>query len=119
MDMMHGSQAQLILDRLRTLSEDTGVTTSDLERMWLSETEERLSAATAALAADDLAEVARIVHSAAGTSGICGAVGLSASLTSVERLAMDGHMKDVREGLASAQEQFSGIVNALKAGLVR
>jgi HPt (histidine-containing phosphotransfer) domain-containing protein len=119
MNAMNDSQAQLVADRLRALSEDTGVAPADLERMWLLETEERLSAATEALAAGDLPGVARIVHSAAGTSGICGAVGLCASLTSVERLAEEGRNSEVREGLACVQAQFSGLVNALKAGLVR
>lgn len=119
METPHESEAQLLAHRLRVLSEDTGVAAADLERMWLSETSERLDAAADALAAGDLANVVRIVHSAAGTSGICGAAGLSASLTNVERLAADGRNGEVREGLASAQAQFVGLVNALKAGLAR
>jgi HPt (histidine-containing phosphotransfer) domain-containing protein len=113
------SPAALLARRLRLLSVDIGVPPAELAQMWLAETTERFAAAATALAAGDLAEVERIVHSAAGTSGICGASGLSASLTSVERLAAAGRAREVQEGLASALTAFTAIASALKGTVPR
>jgi HPt (histidine-containing phosphotransfer) domain-containing protein len=111
------ADARLVAERLAVLADDTGMAVSELQAMWLSETAERLALAVAALSAGDLSEVVRLVHSAAGTTGICGAAALATDLTSIEHLAAAGRAADARLALGSAQDEFHRLSSLLNGSL--
>ena len=67
------TDATLVAARLAALSDDTGMTVAELQDLWLSETADRLELAVNSLLAGDLSDPGRLVHGAAGTTGICGA----------------------------------------------
>ena len=67
--------------------------------MFLTEMGDRLELAVSALSAGDLPEAVRLVHGAAGTTGICGAAGLAEDLTSIEHLAAAGRADDAQKAL--------------------
>ncbi len=110
------ADARLVAVRLAHLSDDTGMTVSELQALWLTETADRLGLAVCALSAGDLSEVVRLVHSAAGTTGVCGAVALAEDLTSIEYLARAGRAADARRALGSAQTEFDRLAWLLHAG---
>jgi len=111
------ADAKLVAERLATLADDTGMTTGELQDMWLAETAERLELAVNALAAGDLSEVVRLVHSAAGTTGICGAAELAQDLTNLEHLAAAGRADDAQRALGSARVEFGLLTSVLHGGL--
>lgn len=102
--------------RLAHLSDDTGMTVSELQALWLTETADRLGLAVRALSANDLSEVVRLAHSAAGTTAVCGAVALAEDLTSIEHLAAAGRAADARRALGSAQAEFDRLAWLLHPG---
>lgn len=111
------ADARLVAERLAALADDTGMTVGELQAMWLSETAERLDLAVTALSAGDLAEVTRLIHSAAGTTGICGAAALARDLTGIEHLAAAGHAAEVQRALGSAQAEFHRLSSVLDGDL--
>lgn len=113
------AEARLVAERLAVLAADTGMTVSELQAMWLSETAERLDLAIAALSAGDLHEVVRLVHCAAGTTGICGAAALATDLTGIEHLAGAGRAADARLALALAQDDLDRLSSVLEGSLRR
>ena len=103
--------------RLAALSDDTGLTVAELQDLWLTETADRLELAVAALLAGDLSEAVRLVHGAAGTTGICGAAALAHDLTSIERLAAAGRAADAERALGLARDEFRLLTSVLDGGL--
>jgi HPt (histidine-containing phosphotransfer) domain-containing protein len=111
------ADARLVAARLAALADDTGMTVGELQAMWLSETAERLDLAVTALSAGDLTEVVRLVHSAAGTTGMCGAAALAQDLTSIEHLAGAGRAAEARQALGSARDEFHLLSSVLLGDL--
>ncbi|HET7218472.1 MAG TPA: Hpt domain-containing protein [Vicinamibacterales bacterium] len=85
----------------------------DLLDLWSEDTALQLAAASAAIAAGNLPEAARLVHSASGASGICGVASLAQELKLVESLAAQGKRGDAASALAHAQARFAGLSGAL------
>jgi hypothetical protein len=73
-----------------------------------------MAMAAVALASGECAEAARLAHSAAGTTGICGAATLAHDLTGIERLAAAGRADDARAALGSAQAEFRRLTTRLQ-----
>ena len=109
--------AKLVVERFLVLSEDTGMTTGELQEMFLSEMGDRLESAVSALSVGDLPEAVRLVHGAAGTTGICGAAGLAEALTSIEHMAAAGRADDARKALESATAEFHVLTMVLRGDL--
>ena len=63
-------ETQVARQKLSQLAEETGMTFEELVDLWSVETGSQLAAASAALAAGQLAEAARLVHSASGASAL-------------------------------------------------
>jgi HPt (histidine-containing phosphotransfer) domain-containing protein len=108
------ADAGLVADRLAALAEDTGLAIADLRDQWASQTADQIAMAAAALASGELAEVVRLVHSAAGTTGLCGAASLAHALTGIERLAAAGRAEDARTALGTAQAEFDRLTTVLR-----
>ena len=111
------ADAKLVAERLAALSDDTGLTVAELQELWLSETAERLELAVTALLTGDLSEAVRLVHAAAGTTGICGAAALAHDLTSIERLAAAGRAVDAQRALGLARDEFHHLTSVLHGSL--
>jgi HPt (histidine-containing phosphotransfer) domain-containing protein len=108
------TEARLVADRLAALAEDTGLAMADLRDQWVSQTADQLAMAGTALASGECAEAARLAHSAAGTTGLCGAASLAHDLTGIERLAAAGRTDDARAALGSAQDEFRRLTTVLR-----
>jgi HPt (histidine-containing phosphotransfer) domain-containing protein len=108
------ADAKLVSERFIALSEDTGMTIAELREMFLTEMGDRLELAVVALSAGDLPEAVRLVHGAAGTTGICGAAGLAQDLTTIEQLAAAGRGADAQRSLESAAAEFHLLTAALQ-----
>ena len=106
-------------ERFVALSDDTGMTRDELRDMFLTEMGDRLELAVSALSAGDLPEAVRLVHGAAGTTGICGAAGLAENLTNIEHLAAAGRSDDARTALALATAEFHLLTTVLQGDLQR
>jgi len=100
--------------RLSALAEESGMAFEELLRLWADDTALQLAAASAALAAGNLADAARLVHGASGASGICGISALAEQLKMVEQLAVQGRSSDAQKALASAQVRFACLSGALQ-----
>jgi hypothetical protein len=100
------AEAKLVVERLATLSADTGMSVAEIREMWLVETADRLERALAAASSGDLAEARRQVHSAAGSTGMCGADALATDLTTIENLAAAGNVEGTSAVLAQALADF-------------
>ncbi len=111
------ADAKLVAERFVVLSDDTGMTTGELQEMFLTEMGDRLESAVTAISVGDLPEAVRLVHGAAGTTGICGAAGLAEALTSIERLAAAGHADDAQKALELATADFHLLTTLLQGGL--
>lgn len=111
------ADARLVAERLAVLAEDTGMTVRELQELWLTETASCLELAVTALAAGHLPEAVRLVHGAAGTTGICGAAGLATDLTSIEHLAGTGRTGDAERALSAARAEFRLLTSVLHGGL--
>jgi HPt (histidine-containing phosphotransfer) domain-containing protein len=116
MTRLRTSDATLVTHRLAGLAEETGIAAGDLRDLWLTETAERLESADAALVSGDLLDAVRLVHGAAGTSGLCGATALAAQLTATERLAAAGDSFEFQRSLTSARQEFARLTCELKKG---
>jgi HPt (histidine-containing phosphotransfer) domain-containing protein len=103
--------------RLIVLAEESGLAFAELVALWADDTAQQLDAASAALAADNLPEAARLVHGASGASGICGVSTLADHLKIVETLAVQGRSNDARQALAQAQVRFACLSAALQNGI--
>jgi HPt (histidine-containing phosphotransfer) domain-containing protein len=111
------ADAKLVAERLAALADDTGITIAELQDLWLTETADRLELAVGALRCGNLSEAVRLVHSAAGTTGICGAAALAHDLTSIERLAAAGRAADAQRALGLARDEFHLLTSVLHGGL--
>jgi HPt (histidine-containing phosphotransfer) domain-containing protein len=112
-------EALVAKQRMSQLAEETGMPFEELVSLWAGETETQLASASAALAAGNLEEAARLVHSASGSSSICGVTTLAEELKSAEKLAAAGRGEDARQALANAHRRFTAISGALHNGLNR
>jgi HPt (histidine-containing phosphotransfer) domain-containing protein len=113
------ADATLVADRFVVLADDTGMSIGELQEMFLTEMGDRLETAVSALAAGALPEAVRLVHGAAGTTGICGAAGLAEDLTGIERLAGAGRAGDAQKALESATAEFHLLTSVLQRGIHR
>lgn len=113
------ADAKLVAERFVALSDDTGMTKDELREMFLTEMGDRLELAVSALSAGDLLEAKRLVHGAAGTTGICGAAGLAENLTSIEHLVAAGRSDDARKALGLATAEFHLLTTVLQGDLQR
>jgi putative Ca2+/H+ antiporter (TMEM165/GDT1 family) len=113
------ADAKLVGERFVILSDDTGMTIGALQEMFLVEMGDRLDLAVSALSAGDLPEAVRLVHGAAGTTGICGASGLAENLTNIEHLAAAGHTGDALTALETATAEFHLLTTVLQGDLQR
>jgi hypothetical protein len=95
--------------KLTELADDTGLSFNDLVTLWSTETAEQLTSADAALEAGNLPEAARLVHGAAGASGMCGVAGLADQLKAVELLAVAGRGPDAQQALVRARARFTRV----------
>jgi HPt (histidine-containing phosphotransfer) domain-containing protein len=111
------ADAKLVAERFVVLSDDTGMTTVELQEMFLTEMGDRLESAVSALSVGDLPEAVRLVHGAAGTTGICGAAALAETLTSIEHLAAAGRADDALKALESATAEFHLLTSVLQGNL--
>jgi HPt (histidine-containing phosphotransfer) domain-containing protein len=98
------------------LAEETGMPFEELVDLWAVETEAQLGSASVALAAGNLAEAARLVHSASGSSGICGITALADALKLAEKHAAAGRGAEASQTLANAHHLFTAISSALQNG---
>jgi HPt (histidine-containing phosphotransfer) domain-containing protein len=113
------ADAKLVAERFVALSDDTGMTRDELREMFLTEMGDRLELAVSALSAGDLSEAVRLVHGAAGTTGICGAAGLAENLTNIEHLASAGRSDEARTALALATAEFHLLTTELQGDVQR
>jgi HPt (histidine-containing phosphotransfer) domain-containing protein len=111
------SDAQLVCDRLAELADDTGMAVGELQTMWAADTSDRLERAVTAIAAGELAETVRLVHAAAGTTGLCGAAQLSADLSAVEHHATEGREAAAAQALGVARADFILLTSVLQGRL--
>ena len=111
------ADAKLVMERLGSLADDTGMTIAELQELWLTDTADRLQQAQKALSAGDLSEAVRLVHCAAGSTGICGAAALAHDLTSIERLATAGRADEAQRALGSACAELRSLTSVLHGGL--
>jgi len=109
-------EALIAKQRMSQLAEETGMPLEELVDLWAVETEAQLGSASEALAAGNLAEAARLVHSASGSSGICGITALADALKSAEQLANAGRGADASQALATAHLLFTSISGVLQNG---
>jgi HPt (histidine-containing phosphotransfer) domain-containing protein len=109
--------AGLVAERLAALADDTGLTLDELREMWVAQTSEQIAMALTAMAAGEMSDAVRCVHTAAGTAGMCGATSLARHLSTVERLAADGRGDEARAALGVAQEDFLRLTLTLEKGL--
>ena len=103
--------------RMSQLAEETGMPFGELVNLWAGETDAQLASANAALTAGNFEEAARLVHSASGSSSICGVTTLADDLKSAEKLAAAGLGDEARQALANAHRRFTAISRALHNGL--
>jgi HPt (histidine-containing phosphotransfer) domain-containing protein len=108
------SDATLVAERLADLADDTGMTVDELRTMWVTETSERLEHAVSALTAGALSEAVRLVHTAAGTTGLCGAVQLAKNLASIEHMAAEGRGTEAGKALLVARADFTRLTSVLQ-----
>jgi len=99
--------------KLEELAEQTGLTFKDLVDLWATETADQLETATIALAAGNLPEAARLVHGAAGASGLCGVIQLADQLRAVELLVVAGRAADAKKALSRARTRFTRVSGVL------
>src|SRR5215207_10132943 len=109
-------EALIAKQKLGQIAEESGMTFDELVSLWADDTEAQLTAATAALAAGQLAEAARLVHSASGASGLCGITSLAEELKSAELFATQGRGADASAALENAQRRFTQLNGALHDG---
>ena len=110
---MHETDVAIARNKLTELAEETGLSFDDLVNLWSTETADQLESAVAALAAGNLSEAARLVHGAAGATGMCGVVGLADQLKAVELLAVAGRGSDAQEALTRARVRFERVSGLL------
>jgi hypothetical protein len=107
------ADASIARQRLVTLAEESGMSFEELVDLWSTDTAAQLALASAALAAGNLAEAARLAHGASGTSGLCGVASLAADLRNVESLAAAGRATDAQAALARAQVSLASLSGEL------
>ncbi len=106
-------EATAARDALRQLADESGMTYDELLELWSTDTATQLADASAALAAGNLGDAARLVHSASGASGICKIATLAEELKTAENLAKDGRGDAATEALKKAERRFRVINTAL------
>ena len=111
------ADAKRVMERLGSLADDSGLTIVELQELWLTDTADRLQEAERALSAGDLPEAVRLVHCAAGSTGICGAAALAHDLTSIEHLASAGRADEAHRALGSACAELRSLTSVLHGGL--
>jgi HPt (histidine-containing phosphotransfer) domain-containing protein len=102
--------------KLLSLAEDSGLSFGELVDLWTADTASQLALASAALSAGNLAETARLVHSASGASGICGVTSLADELRIVQSLAEAGRRDAAQAALEQAQTSFADLSGELHKG---
>ena len=110
---MKNSDVTIARTKLVELAEQTGLTFNDLVELWTTETADQLESATNALNSGDLPEAARLVHGAAGASGLCGVIELADQLRAVELLAVAGRSDDAQKALVRARARFTRVSGVL------
>ena len=110
---MKDSDVAIARTKLVELAEQTGLTFNDLVELWTTETADQLETATTALNAGDLQEAARLVHGAAGATGLCGVVELADQLRAVELLIVAGRSADAQKALPRARARFTRVSGEL------
>jgi HPt (histidine-containing phosphotransfer) domain-containing protein len=108
------SDVAIARTKLVELAEQTGLTFNDLVELWTTETAEQLESATTALNSGDLPEATRLVHGAAGASGLCGVVELADQLRAVELLTAAGRSADAQKALVRARARFTHVSGMLR-----
>jgi HPt (histidine-containing phosphotransfer) domain-containing protein len=106
-------EATLARESLRRLADESGMAFEELLDLWSSDTAKLLARANVAMAAGNLTEAARLVHSASGASGICKIATLAEELKTAELLAKDGRRDAATVALAQAERRFTAINGAL------
>ena len=112
----NSDDAALAGQSLRQLADESGMAFEELLALWSSDTAKLIARAKVAMAAGNLTEAARLVHSASGASGICNIAALADELKTAELLAKDGHRDAATEALARAERRFMAINGALHGG---
>ncbi len=110
---MQESDVAIARNKLTELAEQTGLSFEDLVNLWSTETADQLQCAVTALAEGNLSEAARLVHGAAGATGMCGVAGLADQLKAVELLAVAGRSSDAEEALTRARVRFERVSGLL------
>jgi HPt (histidine-containing phosphotransfer) domain-containing protein len=110
---VNDSDVTIARKKLTELADETGLSFTDLVTLWSTETAEQLTSADAALEAGNLPEAARLVHGAAGASGMCGVTGLADQLKAVELLAVAGRGSDAQQALTRAHARFTHVSEQL------
>ena len=110
------NEATTAREALRQLADESGMTFDELLELWSTDTATQLAAASTALAAGDLGQAARLVHSASGACGICKIATLAEELKTAENLAKDGRADAATEALKKAERRFRAINTALNSG---
>jgi HPt (histidine-containing phosphotransfer) domain-containing protein len=109
-------EVTLAAESLRQIADESGMAFEELLDLWSSDTSKLLARANVAMASGNLAEAARLVHSASGASGICKISTLAEELKTAELLAKDGRRDAAAEALAKAERRFMSIDGALHGG---
>jgi HPt (histidine-containing phosphotransfer) domain-containing protein len=99
--------------KLEELAEQTGLAFNDLVELWSTETADQLETAKNALSSGNLPEAARLVHGAAGASGLCGVTALADQLKAVELLVVAGRSADAKKALTRARARFTRVSGVL------
>ena len=107
------SDVAIARNKLTELAEETGLSFDDLVKLWSTETADQLQSAVTAIAAGNLPEAARLVHGAAGATGMCGVAGLADQLKAVELLTAAGRVNDAQKALTRARVRFERVSGLL------
>ena len=100
---------QVDFDRLVEFAGGSRTSLIEITDLYLSQTTEQLGKLEAALQRKDAVEAARIAHSSAGASGVCGITVMEELLRQTEQLSKDGRLGEAMPLAARLQANFERV----------
>jgi len=101
------------IDRLREFTDGTDANLVELAELYLEQTGNQMKSLETTIPTGALKELRSLAHSAAGSSGTCGAVQLSNLLRLMEAAACDGNLGEVCELNPRVQAEFARVKTTL------
>lgn len=101
------------IERLREFTDGTDSNLVELAELYLEQTGNQMKSLESTIPTGALKELRSLAHSAAGSSGTCGAVQLSNLLRLMEAAACDGNLGEVRELNPRVQAEFARVKSSL------